>query len=839
MKQSILSKCFAKMKRVALALFAAFCVGSVWAEEGEVTYETTPMADPSAGYIRTGLGLYGKEVAVVFTNHTAQATWTVPYNLNNVEFLVVGGGGGGGADTYDEAACGGAGGGGGGVVTGVVDLTKDSVVTVTVGTGGAGGQLVTDQKDGETGTFYGASKKGGNSSLAVAGTTYVTAYGGGRDQGADKRYSYDMAVANMREGGQGGSNGGSRGGITAEQSKNPTMGVVASLEALRNCTVYGNKGGKGCSDYFYGFPSAGGGGGATEAGGDAGNSDAGWPGGKGGEGLASDITGVLLVYGSGGGGASTQGSSGGTGGDGAGNGGDREDAQGTSALANQGGGGGGSSRETTYGGAGGSGIVVLRYVAPIVEEDVRKLIKDYEWTGSEISLLAETDLYTVEGDIAKTDVGEYTVTVTPKEGWNWDDGSNGSKDYTWKIITATNEWTTAPSISKESWKYNDNEHGVLENNPVAKFGIINVTYKKDGEVVDYSTDLFNTVGQYEVIYSIPAGENNSYTELVTTIHYTVEKLDNEWITAPSISATSWIVGGTEKITLTSVEDLETKYPGQVSVMISKNGAEPVAFDGTLPTEAGRYKLTYSVPEGVQDSNIYGDFTYTIDFAINNPVRESLPNSVGYKLLGLGVNNDEVAVVFTKSSDTWKPPVKIDGAQFLVVGGGGGGGADPHYDAASGGAGGGGGGVVTGEVDFAKGTNVAVNVGAGGAGGQLRTSQTDGESGTLWGASKKGGNTTLVVGGKTYVTAYGGGRDRGTDKKDSSDLSTANMREGGQGGSNGGSRGGYTTAQTTTPKMGAFADVAALHNCVAYGNIGGKGCSEKFYGYPSAGGGGGA
>ena len=32
MKQTILSKCFSKMKRVALTLFAALCVGSVWAD---------------------------------------------------------------------------------------------------------------------------------------------------------------------------------------------------------------------------------------------------------------------------------------------------------------------------------------------------------------------------------------------------------------------------------------------------------------------------------------------------------------------------------------------------------------------------------------------------------------------------------------------------------------------------------------------------------------------------------------------------------------------------------------------------------------------------------------
>ena len=337
------------------------------AKEWTVNFKIYQSEAFAEGYKVYGLGEKGDEVAVVFTK---SGTWTVPANLKSAQFLVVGGGGGGGADCHDDAASGGAGGGGGGVVTGEVDLTKDAAVTVTVGAGGAGGTMRTSERDGaSSGNYYGASKKGGNSVLKVDGTTYVTAYGGGRDQGTNKRDSSTMATSNMREGGQGGSNGGSRGGITTAQSTNPTKGAVASNAALRNCTTYGNKGGKGCSENFYGFPAAGGGGGATEAGGDAGNNAAGWPGGKGGEGLASDITGARLVYGSGGGGSSTQGALGGIGGSGAGNGGDREDAQGTSALANQGGGGGGTSRELTSGGNGGSGVVVIRYSVYAAEVD--------------------------------------------------------------------------------------------------------------------------------------------------------------------------------------------------------------------------------------------------------------------------------------------------------------------------------------------------------------------------------------------------------------------------------------------------------------------------------------
>ena len=441
MKDMKVGKRLSKMRRVAIALFALLGVGSLWGE-------TTRTVTIDGGYKIFGLGENRNETAVVFTR-TGLSTWTVPIDIKNAQFLVVGGGGGGGADCNDDATSGGSGGGGGGVVTGEVDLTKDATVVVTVGAGGAGGKVQSNQTDGETWAYYyGASCKGGNSTFVVDDITYVTAYGGGRDQGVTKSGTSSVTVANMREGGQGGSNAGSRGGITAVQSTNPLMGVIASVETLHNCTTYGNKGGKGCSDSFYGFPSAGGGGGATEDGGDAGNDAAGWPGGKGGEGLASDITGVRLVYGSGGGGASTQGVLGGEGGEGAGNGGDRSDPQGTSALANQGGGGGGTSREATNGGAGGSGIVVIRYVSTCVdnfifanelESAVNASINgnSFVYNGQVQTPLSDellnSEKYVISGDPTAREAGTYTFTVTPNEGYAWDDETRTSKEFTWSI----------------------------------------------------------------------------------------------------------------------------------------------------------------------------------------------------------------------------------------------------------------------------------------------------------------------------------------------------------------------------------------------------------------------
>ena len=318
-----------------------------------------PSSDIEAewGYVKRGLGAFGNEVAVVFTNDTAEAmTWTVPADLTNVQFLVVGGGGGGGGDNCASDGCvGGGGGGGGGVVTGLVySIAKDAVVTVSVGAGGAGGKAGT--KPG-TSSYdnYGAGKIGLNSSFAVGGITYVTAKGGGRDLGVSKTISSGTRY----QGGQGGSSAGSRAKKTTQGDA--TQGEIGSGAAnLLEAVLFGNKGGAGDSTIEY---ASAGGGGATESGHSPESSS---QGGKGGEGLLLEITGTAEVYGSGGGGgtALTAGV-GGAGGTNAGDGHRTGKANGENGVANRGGGGGGGGGQAN-GGAGGSGIVVFRYVEQIL-----------------------------------------------------------------------------------------------------------------------------------------------------------------------------------------------------------------------------------------------------------------------------------------------------------------------------------------------------------------------------------------------------------------------------------------------------------------------------------------
>lgn len=359
---------------------------------------TNAMENPLWGYEVHGIGDKANEIAVVFTNHTENATWTVPDDIENIQFLVVGGGGGGGADNNSgDARQGGGGGGGGGVVAGVIkELNTSSKIIVVVGAGGAGGGA--GQNKSGTTKQLGAGVIGGKSKIVIDDIEVVVANGGGRDRGAQSTSSY----TNGNNGGEGASGGGGRpnksGGAATQGS------VVESY--LSSYKKYGNKGGDGCTvvNGNYGYGAAGGGGGATEFGYNGTKTDGAYKGGDGGAGLESDITGTMVVYGSGGGGSSTWGSAG-VGGIGAGDG--VYAGNGKSALANQGGGGGGGSRMGD-GGNGGSGIVVFRYVMPHVHEWG-------EWTTNKVATCTENGMRVRTCSVEGCEVNE----VIPALGHDW------------------------------------------------------------------------------------------------------------------------------------------------------------------------------------------------------------------------------------------------------------------------------------------------------------------------------------------------------------------------------------------------------------------------------------
>ena len=206
---------------------------------------------------------------------------------------------------------------------------------------------------------------------------------------------------------------------------------------------------------------------------------------------------------------------------------------------------------------------------------------------------------------------------------------------------------------------------------------------------------------------------------------------------------------------------------------------------------------------------------------------------GYKVKGLGALGNETAIVFTNHAKavTWAVPANLENVRFLVVGGGGGGGGDNcASDGCTGGAGGGGGGVVTGVVySIAANSSVEVSVGAGGAGGTAGMKPGTASS-NYYGGGKIGSNSSFAIGGITYITAKGGGRDLGVSKTSSSGT----RYQGGQGGSSAGSR-AKKTSQGSPTRGEIGSEAANFLKAVLFGNKGGAG--DGNIDYASAGGGG--
>ncbi len=130
--------------------------GSSWHEAFAV--------DRTTGRTRFALGA-GRRAVTVFT---ADGSYAVPAWARSVEAVLVGGGGGGGGGAFGASGprFGGGGGGAGGISRGVwAGDELGGTLAVVVGSGGAGGSAT-------------AGSDGGDSSLAMSGTTLLAACGG-------------------------------------------------------------------------------------------------------------------------------------------------------------------------------------------------------------------------------------------------------------------------------------------------------------------------------------------------------------------------------------------------------------------------------------------------------------------------------------------------------------------------------------------------------------------------------------------------------------------------------------------------------------------------------------
>jgi len=293
------------------------------------------LINPNGNKIEGGtdnLALTGEREGVTLTYIDSTQGWLATSGINEgtdalspepvlIDFLVIAGGGGGGGTAGSQIT--GGGGGAGGYRTSTQLVNLGTVITVTVGDGGAGK------------TSFTAGGSGSNSSISGSSLTTITSNGGG---GGGTYPGGALPV----DGGSGGGGG---------HNYSPAVRGLGNTPSTS--PSQGNNGGFGSATENNG--GSGGGGGANASGSDG----SGEVGGAGGAGTASSITGSSVTRaGGGGGGGNTTSGNGGSGG--GGNGGTAS-LDGVAGTANTGGGGGGGTyiSVSRTSGAGGKGVVIL------------------------------------------------------------------------------------------------------------------------------------------------------------------------------------------------------------------------------------------------------------------------------------------------------------------------------------------------------------------------------------------------------------------------------------------------------------------------------------------------
>lgn len=178
---------------------------------------------------------------------------------------------------------------------------------------------------------------------------------------------------------------------------------------------------------------------------------------------------------------------------------------------------------------------------------VTPTINDKEYSGShQTGTVPFSTLYTVQSNPGGIEVGTYDVILelTDSVNYKWDEKGGQT---TFRIVKATNSWTSAPSIA--GWTYGDSPKSP---GYTAKYGndTVQVAYRP-ASGGDYGAQVPTQAGAYQVRFTVP--ESDHYTGLETEIDLTIQKRN--------VTVVSGIVAK------------EKNYDGTTSAVLDCSGAQ--------------------------------------------------------------------------------------------------------------------------------------------------------------------------------------------------------------------------------------------------------------------------
>lgn len=178
---------------------------------------------------------------------------------------------------------------------------------------------------------------------------------------------------------------------------------------------------------------------------------------------------------------------------------------------------------------------------------VTPTINDKEYSGGhQTGTVPPSTLYKVQSNPGGIEVGTYDVILelTDSVNYKWDEKGGQT---TFRIVKATNSWTSAPSIA--GWTYGDSPKSP---GYTAKYGndTVQVAYRP-ASGGDYGAQVPTQAGAYQVRFTVP--ESNHYTGLETEIDLTIQKRN--------VTVVSGIVAK------------EKNYDGTTSAVLDCSGAQ--------------------------------------------------------------------------------------------------------------------------------------------------------------------------------------------------------------------------------------------------------------------------
>ena len=763
-----------------------------------------------------------------FTSGTA--SFNLPTGVNSIQTLVVGGGGGGGFG-------GNGGGGGAGTVlysNSGISVSSGASISATIGNGGAAGINDANSTDQSA---WGGGSNGSNSTLTIAGTSFVATGGGSGGGQGSVNFRY-----NGTTGGSGGGGTISGSGTGGGASNASYSGWTAAANAGSGFSGVGGGGGGGAGAAF-GSASSNGAIGLTIFGYAVGGGGGGWSGGS------STQFGNAF----GGGLPRTGGSYVCTGGS-------------CNGSANTGGGGGG-------GGNGGSGVAVIKFIPMRSQGTIAQ-------TGDNLFGRTRTFTFTRTNAVATGLTASYQWQVKPAGSSTWSNVSTGTggttTSYTtaaltvadsgssYRIVatdtnsslgisTATNTEVVGSTMPYLEVDYALNFNGSTQFAQAADNSAFDLTNAFTIQAWVYPTD----VSGYRMVMT----KENSFLLYITNGVWTfsvdgassvwsvmvnnVPAVANEWhhvaITrAASQSNYTFYLDGVAVYT-GAADTLGTQTPVNSTDAFTIGGRSALTdqrFVGMIDNVAA-FSNVRSAANILADMNGYIDpntsgLQYFYDFNEGSGTTVYNHDVTGSSATDLtisgGATYTDIKITETVGAYTqirfprtyitplggWRSPSQRITYNSVVVAGGGAGGA--RVSSGGGGGGGAGGMIDSSYRTLDTSTVVTVRVGQGGLGSITGTM-------TTIAPGDNGANSVLVAGGTTLTAIGGGGGAGGTD----SDATSYRGKAGGSGGgASGSSTGGYA---------GGVAQQGSGTGFTGYGNAGGRnpGCS----GFRPAGGGGGA